>query len=251
MNQTPNSHETEGGGQRTMASILADAIRDDIISGALPPESKLRLKDLADRYSAGVIPLREALSRLAMTGFVRAEDQRGFRVTGVSRDELTDITQTRQRIETDALANAIANGDVEWEGRVLLAFHRLSKRGMTGPGPAIKREWEEAHDAFHDALLSGCTSKWLIHFARILRDQTSRYRHLSVRTGDGETRDVAAEHKALVDAVLARDSATACRLLAEHFDTTTRLVLAADGEPRPRKSPAKSAPKRSARGALK
>jgi DNA-binding GntR family transcriptional regulator len=249
MNQTSSKRETEGGGQRTMASILADAIRDDIISGALPPESKLRLKELAERYDAGVIPLREALSRLAMTGFVRAEDQRGFRVTGISRDELADITQTRKRIETDALANAIVNGDVEWEGRVLLTFHRLSKHSMTGAGQVINREWEEAHDAFHDALLSGCTSKWLIHFARILRDQTSRYRHLSVRTDCGEKRDVETEHKALVDAVLARDSATACRLLSEHFDTTTRLVLASDSAARSHKSTLKSAPKRTAKGA--
>jgi DNA-binding GntR family transcriptional regulator len=220
--------EIEASSPRTMASILADSIRDDIISGVLPPESKLRLKDLATRYAAGVIPLREALSRLAMTGFVRVEDQRGFSVTGISVEELRDITSTRQRIETDALRNAIANGDIEWEGRILSSFHRLSKLSMKGPGsaPSLNREWEEAHDNFHHAILSGCTSRWLIHFAHILRDQTARYRHLSVKTEIGEKRDVAAEHKAILDAILARDGELSCALLSQHFETTTQLVLA-------------------------
>lgn len=229
MNQSAVSErEPETTGQRTMASILADSIRDDIISGALPPESKLRLKDLATRYDAGVIPLREALSRLAMTGFVRVEDQRGFSVTGISVDELNDITMTRRRIETDALRNAIANGDVEWEGRILSSFHRLSKLAMKSPGtsPALNREWEEAHDNFHEAILSGCTSRWLIHFARILRDQTARYRHLSVSNETGDLRDVASEHKAIVDAILARDVELSCELLSKHFQMTTQLVLA-------------------------
>ena len=76
------------GGSRTMASVLADTILRDIVSGALAPGSKLKIRELADRYQAGVIPLREAVSRLAMSGFVEAEDQRGFRVTPVSRADL-------------------------------------------------------------------------------------------------------------------------------------------------------------------
>jgi DNA-binding GntR family transcriptional regulator len=222
------AREMETPAQRTMASVLADNIRDDIISGALPPESKLRLKDLSERYGAGVIPLREALSRLAMTGFVRVEDQRGFSVTGISEAELHDISETRQRIESDALRNAIANGDIEWEGRILSAFHRLSKLPMTIPGasPALNPEWEQAHESFHEAILSGGSSKWLIHFAHILRDQTARYRHLSISGDTGEPRDVAAEHKAILDAILARDADKACALLCQHFATTTRLVLA-------------------------
>lgn len=244
MNESATAaYGTDMASPRTMASMLADSIRDDIISGVLPPESKLRLKDLSVRYEAGVIPLREALSRLAMTGFVRVEDQRGFRVTGISTEELNDITQTRQRIETDALSNAIAHGDIDWEGRMLSSFHRLSRLSMTNlPGAALNRDWEQAHDAFHEAILSGCTSRWLLHFAQVLRDQTARYRHLSVRAETAEPRDVAAEHKALLDAILARDVDLSCDLLSRHFSTTTRMVLASvAGTPR-RPAPARKVP---------
>lgn len=53
-----------------------------------------------------------------------------------------------------------------------------------------------------------------------------RYRMLSVHYNDGAARDVPGEHRALIDAALARDIDKACALLAEHYETTTRSVLA-------------------------
>ncbi|NRR32528.1 FCD domain-containing protein [Oxalobacteraceae bacterium] len=212
-----------------MASMLADSIRSDIIAGTLAPQSKLRLKDLAVRYDAGVIPLREALSRLAMTGFVKAEDQRGFSVTGVSLQELLDITETRKRIETDALRNAIANanGGIDWESQVLSSYYRLSQLPMfLGEGSdTLNPDWEEEHGQFHATLLSGCTSSWLQRFAHMLRDQGTRYRLLSLCKGHEHCRDVMAEHKRILDAILARDTERACQLLEQHLDETMRLVL--------------------------
>src|SRR5437868_3130590 len=86
----PRPAENPGSG-RTLASILTESIRSDIITGALQPGLRLKLRELAERYQAGVNPLREALSRLALSGFVEAEDQRGFRVTGMSEAELRDL----------------------------------------------------------------------------------------------------------------------------------------------------------------
>lgn len=60
----------------------------------------------------------------------------------------------------------------------------------------------------------------------MLRDQTARYRMLSVHYEDGAERDIPAEHHALFDAALARDVDKACELLAQHYETTTRAVLA-------------------------
>ena len=66
--------------------------------------------------------MREALSRLATSGFVVAEDQRGFRVADVSAAELTDITDTRIHVECEALRRAIAQGGLTgksaWPARI-------------------------------------------------------------------------------------------------------------------------------------
>src|SRR5258706_3900288 len=119
---------------RTMASTLATGIRSDIISGAWQPGTKLRIKELCERYGAGAIPMREALSRLATSGFVLAEDQRGFRVSEVSAHELTDITETRVHIECEALRQSVCNGGLDWEEKLIGAHYRLTRLPMVASG---------------------------------------------------------------------------------------------------------------------
>ncbi|MCY1343192.1 FCD domain protein [compost metagenome] len=96
---------------------------------------------------------------------------------------------------------------------------------VEGPERLLRPDWEQAHETFHAALLSNCGSPWLLRFANMLRDQTARYRVLSMHYTDSADRDVPAEHRALLDAVLARDADKACALLAEHYETTTQNVM--------------------------
>jgi GntR family carbon starvation induced transcriptional regulator len=211
---------------RTMASVLAETILQDIVTGVLAPGSKLKIRELADRYQAGAIPLREAVSRLAMSGFVEAEDQRGFRVTKISRADLEDITAVRQRIECDALRDAIESGNLEWEGALLAAYHQVnSLPPIIGNPERVNPAWDLAHDKFHSTLLEGCRSKWLKRFAATLRIQTTRYRHQSIQAPHAASRNFAQEHEDIVKAVLARDADRACELLRQHFAATTELVL--------------------------
>ncbi|MCY1283292.1 HTH-type transcriptional repressor RspR [compost metagenome] len=220
------TESAEAADKRTMASQLEARVRQDIINGKLTPGSKLRLKELAESYDAGVIPLREALSRLAATGFVTSADQKGFSVGRISAEEIRDITNTRLHIECQALRLSIANGDLDWESRLIAAHHRLDRLPVVeGPERLLRPDWEQAHEAFHTALLSNCGSPWLLRFANMLRDQTARYRVLSMHYSDSADRDVPAEHRALLDAALARDAEKACALLTEHYETTTQNVM--------------------------
>lgn len=212
--------------KRTMASQLESRVREDIISGRLAPGSKLRLKDLAASYGAGVIPLREALSRLAASGFITSTEQKGFSVGCISAEEIGDITKTRLYIECEALRLSIANADLDWETRIVAAHHRLDRLAeVVGPERLLRPDWEDAHDAFHRALISNCNLQWLLRFAKTLRDQTARYRMLSMHYPESAVRDIQGEHRALLEAVLAKDTNRACALLAAHFEATTQNVL--------------------------
>ncbi len=213
---------------RTQASELVGRIRADIIACTLPPGERLPLPDLSARYGCGISPLREALVRLSTTGLVVLEDQKGFRVAPVSREDLRELTDVRSEIECLALARAIAGGDVEWEAQVVSALHRLSRLEYAASGSReLLPEWEAAHQAFHFALVSACRSRWLLHFRNLLAQQTARYRRLIVSIGMGE-RDVVKEHAELADAVLGRDAMRACALIRAHFARTAETVLSAD-----------------------
>ncbi|KAA5842527.1 FCD domain-containing protein [Pseudomonas chlororaphis] len=209
-----------------MASQLEARVRLDIISGKLVPGSKLRLKDLAESYDAGVIPLREALSRLSTTGFVTSTDQKGFSVGLISAKEISDITNTRLHLECKALELSIQRGDLDWESKIIAAHHCLDRlQMMDAKDRLLSTDWENAHEVFHSALLSNCGSPWLLRFADLLRDQTARYRALSTQYTDSSGRNVPSEHRELMDAVLARDVETACAVLTRHYQTTTQHVM--------------------------
>ena len=78
----------------TEASLVTARLREDILSGAVPPGSKIKLVPLAKRYQVSRGPLREAASRLASEGLVHIEDQRGFRAAPVSLQDLRDVMYT-------------------------------------------------------------------------------------------------------------------------------------------------------------
>lgn len=71
-------------------------------------------------------------------------------------------------------------------------------------------------------LLDRCGSAWLLGFCSTMMDQAVRYRNISMNIHSSQARreGAAAEHQAILDAVLARDTDLACRLLTEHYRAT-------------------------------
>ncbi len=210
---------------KSLTAVAVERLRVAILCGELLPQERLRIQALSERYRVGATAVREALSRLVTEGLVALEEQRGFHVTPVSRAELLDLTQTRSRIEQMALRETIAHGDIEWESRLISSFHRLS-RTPSPTSPERDVPWAAAHRAFHEALVDGCASPWTLQLCRLLYDQSERYRNLAKRWTHENGRDAGAEHRALLDAAMARDADAACRLLGEHFATTTEIILA-------------------------
>ena len=209
----------------TLASTVYDRLRDDIMGGDLAPGEKLRVEFLRARYGAGTSPIREALNRLSSDGFVVQEDQKGFRVAPVSRDELIELIKTRCWIEGVALRQSAANGAQAWEEGIVLGFHRLSRVPNTADPAvdALNPQWEDLHRAFHMTLLTACGSRLLLEFCEQLADRAKRYRRLAVIVSYPERNELE-EHRDLMEAMLARDADKAVALLDAHYQRTGREI---------------------------
>ena len=96
---------------------------------------------------------------------------------------------------------------------------------VSGDEHRISDVWAEAHKEFHSALVSACDSPWRLRLRSLLYDQTERYRRLSVPALPQE-RDIAAEHKELMEATLTRDDKLATKLITAHLNATTARVRA-------------------------
>ncbi len=217
------------GASTTQTSMAIERLRAEIISGRLKPNEKLRVKPLMQRYGFSSSALREALSRLVTDGLVEAVDQRGFRTTRASREQLLDITETRVTVESVALQRSIEHGDLAWESRIVAACHRLARSpSRLADIPLSERGvlWI-AHDDFHAALISACKSEWLLYFCKLMYQHAERYRFLwqNAVSEQNHQRDVLQEHEELMKATLERDAVKACSLLREHFWRTTNLIL--------------------------
>lgn len=222
--QFDGANEQARGG-RTLAMGVLERLRADILSSKLAPGSKLRFDRLRDEYAVGLSPLREALSRLVASGLVTTEGQRGFRVATASLADITDIAMVRREVEGLALRGAIEQGDDAWEARVVAARHRLALLERGNSKEEISDElWEKCHRAFHEALISGCQSRWLIHLNALLADQFDRYRRMSGRL-KLSAKQVSLEHQKIMEAALARDVNRAVGLLHEHIDEATNLIV--------------------------
>jgi DNA-binding GntR family transcriptional regulator len=209
----------------TMASSVYGQLRADILKGRLTPGSKLRLQHLGKEYGVGNSPLREALNRLTSNGLVTREENKGFRVSPASAEELFELIRTRCWLEETAMRESIECGDAEWEERVVISFHRLSKLENTIDGSDIERteEWEQAHSDYHIALLSACRSDILIDFCRQLHERTLRYRSL-VEVVEYRNIHECGEHRKIQDAVLDRDVEKAVEMLHAHYVVTLDII---------------------------
>lgn len=214
---------TPDAGPTRTAEVL-DLLRDDIIEARLPPGERLRFDALREHYAVGISPLREALTHLASEGLVVAEQRKGYRVAPVSRADLIEIARLRSEFDTLAITESIRNGDEQWEGRIVAAFHALTRRTKIGVDGEIDREWETFHIRFHQELVSECGMPKLLSFRAILELQARRYRRMSVHYLTAPRNDLA-EHRAIHDAALARDAGAASRLIRSHYMETVGIIL--------------------------
>ncbi|NGN43945.1 GntR family transcriptional regulator [Mesorhizobium sp. CGMCC 1.15528] len=225
-------------------------LRRDILSTRLGPGTPLKLGALRIAYSIGWTPLREALSRLEAERLVTAVSNRGFAVAKVSREELEDLTRARLLIEVPLFVESIRNGGSDWEASVITAHYRLSRctLAVENPSETALDDWDEKHQAFHDALLGAATSAWLLRFQETISDQLRRHhRFLSLapmlRAAAGQEhgheqalaalRDATAieHHTHLMEAALDRDIERAKALMTEHIGYTLDVYARSEEKP--------------------
>lgn len=212
---------------RTLTEDVYEALRSDVLFGRRMPSSRLQLNEIAEQYGVSLSVVREAVTRLASEGLVEAAPQRGFRVQSISVEHLRDLTWVRVQLETLALRQSIAEGDVNWEANLVAAHHRLAVTPMYLDDGTGSTEWMAAHGTFHTALVAAAGSPILERLRRQLYDASELYRYWVGNIPQHPVRPhVADEHRAIFEATLGRDADRAVALLAQHLEMTTRHLEA-------------------------
>ncbi|MGB3338792.1 MAG: GntR family transcriptional regulator [Devosia sp.] len=207
-----------------VGEIAFRRIRDDIIAGGLPPGAKLKLEALKARYGASVSTLREILNRLASENLVVAEGQRGFEVAPATPDNLREVADLRLLLESHAIRLSLATGDLDWEGRVVAAHHKLSVIEAQLLSGELERtaQWVRYDFAFHNALISACGSRTLLDLHASVFDRFIRYHMLAASFRGAAVMD---DHKALFELAMQRNIEGIVGKLTSHIRSGVDYVL--------------------------
>ena len=213
--------------KETRISRAYAQIREDILLGKFAPSERLRIEKLREIYGVGASPVREALSQLVASGLVIREDQKGFSVLPISKEDLIELTRTRCWVERWALQESMSEGSADWEEGVIIASHRLERYGRehANKESVVSRRWEELHKEFHMALLAACGLRYVVQFCSEMYDRGTRYRNLARGASERSGRDASAEHQKLAKLVLEGKSEAAVELLCSHYEATRDIVL--------------------------
>lgn len=204
----------------TVVEMLASAIRRDISFGVLRPDQKLKLADLRQAYGGSNHSMRETLRILSSEGVVEATNQRGFRVTSATEDDLRDILLVRLEVEKLGLKRSLEQGDVAWEGRVVAALHGVSRADAVvqeNPDDVTALEWDEACRDLSMTLISASGSPRLTTMATQFYGQSRRFRLALLREGRIDFAARATRRTELQRAIIERDADRALGVLEDEI----------------------------------
>lgn len=195
---------------------IFELLRSDIVQGTILPGAELKQEDLAARFGASRIPVREALRLLEAEGLVAFGPNRSAHVVALSADEVEEIFHLRLLLETDCLARAVA----EMSEGDLVRIDRALRRAEIDAGTT---DWSESDMAFHEALYAPAGRPRQVALIRRLR-MTSELQIPAYRRLPDETARWLADHGAIVEACRVRRADRAVAVLRAHIEGARRIV---------------------------
>jgi DNA-binding GntR family transcriptional regulator len=197
---------------------IAAGIRDAIIDGEYPPGSRLRQEEIAERFGASRVPVREALKTLEADGLVTLVANTGAWVSRLTLAECEEVYQTRERVEPLLLRMSAPHLDAAGLDRLADLAERMARTTDVEEFLRLDRE-------FHWATYAGADTLVLGDLVRRLWNTTQPYRRAYTLIIDAHSqRIVHDEHHMLVTALREGDVDTAERVIEGHIRRTRRLL---------------------------
>lgn len=204
----------------TASEAAARLILDAIVDGRFPPGAPLRLQDLSSQLGMSMMPVREAIRKLAAMDIVEMEPRRGARVREKSLEDLQDTYFSRGVLETAAIKEAAkraANQDHERAAAALVEQEEAQARGDLVAA-------RDAHERFHFALYEASRRPWLVRSILPGWRNSERYR-VATMTLEGTSAQRMREHQQMLAAVRSGDAEAAAAALSAHLQHSVDLAV--------------------------
>jgi DNA-binding GntR family transcriptional regulator len=199
----------------SLGEQIQNALKGDILSGRMAPGQRIAIEELAARWGVSSTPVRDAIRRLESVGFVTVQPRRGIYVAELDADAFRDIFELRIALECLAVETATLLAP-EYELDHVLARYREAAEHLRSTGD--RSLIAERDYMMHDLLMRFCRNLRLVAIMDDLRDLID-WAQATIVGRQPEAYDVTVyEHIGIVEAMRARDVATARQAVRVHLE---------------------------------
>lgn len=211
--------EKLGAAHSPLTKLVADAIRERILSGELAPGDRLVESYWSDELGVSRMPVREALRSLAAEGVVTIEPRRGATVTAYTPEQVQELVEVRATLEALNAKLAAKRHDRELLQRL---EQRLAANAQVSEKTALAKLQQDNSD-FHETLAQAASNSVLQDLVRMLRERTAVIfaPHSAKRAKENWS-----EHVAILRAVIDGDAELAGLLAARHVHSASQALPA-------------------------
>ena len=195
---------------RALYEEVAELLRQRIFARELEPGSWIDELRISEALGISRTPLREALKVLAAEGLVTMKVRRGAYVTEVSEKDLRDVYHLLALLESDA-ARVVAERATTEQLAQIQALHQDLENAAND-----RDRFFQINEAFHLLLLELADNRWRDQMVVDLRKVMKLNRHSSLFK-QGRIEQSMAEHRAIVQALVARQPELAAERMSAHF----------------------------------
>ncbi|MCH3960352.1 MAG: GntR family transcriptional regulator [Selenomonas sp.] len=205
-----------------LREVVCESLREAIRKGILKPGERIMEIQLAEELGVSRTPVREAIRKLELEGYVVMMPRRGTYVANMSIRDINEIFEIRTALESlsnGLAAEHITDEELEHLQRLLVIIGGYIKEGNM-------EKIVETDIEFHDLMYHAARNQRLVGIISNLRDQLTRFRTLSM-SYPGRLEATLDEHKAIVEAIANGDRKLASKAAEKHMENSEKTLLQA------------------------
>lgn len=205
---------------KPLNQIVYERLYLEILRNRLKPGDPLRQEDITERLGVSRTPVREAIQRLQAEGLVTFVPRKGAVVSSIPHKRIEEIYDIRGRLEAFAAGLAIDHITSEQEGKLKKLVDEMER---LDPDKDIEAVLEK-NRAFHYIIYSAAGNETLVEMIGQLWKHIQRLRSFYLLTANGY-KDSTAEHRMILDAILAKDRARTEQLVQLHCEHSKLALM--------------------------
>lgn len=187
-------------------------IKDKILLQEIEVGEKIDTKNIAKEHDISVMPVRDALKKLASQGLVENKSRVGFFVRTFTEKEIENIMEMRSMYEVYCLKNHMNNIDKKELKSLYETINCTSE--------ASRKKFDEIDTKFHDLLIEASSNDYLIKNYNQIKDLILLFKHLDAKRMKLANK----EHCQLIESILNKNRKQAVEKLKEHINNVTYSI---------------------------